>query len=162
MKKAGFLYIDEIKGVYFDPAHLAEPVLVHKGQAMCYGYIYAKQNGLAGIGIQMTYCNLETEEIRRFRETYSFEEIEDWFMQLIREYAKWAVFVWHKRQRRKATISRLEFPFSLRDGQEGSGGVRIPHYQQRKDSVHTGPYRHRKTMSTVFPAVKAVGRRLCR
>ena len=156
-EEGGLSYIDEIKGVYFDPAHLAEPVLVHKGQAMCYGYIYAKQNGLAGIGIQMTYCNLETEEIRRFRETYSFEEIEDWFMQLIREYAKWAVFVWHKRQRRKATISRLEFPFPYRDGQRDLAVSVYRTISRGKTLFIQAPTGIGKTMSTVFPAVKAVG-----
>lgn len=32
------------------------------------------------IGIQMTYCNLETEQIKYFREEFSFEEIKNGLM----------------------------------------------------------------------------------
>jgi DNA excision repair protein ERCC-2 len=60
-------FIDEIKGVYRNVAAMEQPVYVHKAQAMCYAYIYAKQNRLERIGVQMTYCNLDTEEIRYFR-----------------------------------------------------------------------------------------------
>ena len=50
---------------------MEEPVKVHKAQAMCYGYIYGVQEGLSKIGIQMTYANLETEVVKRFREVIS-------------------------------------------------------------------------------------------
>lgn len=59
-------YIDEIKGVYRNLASMEQPVYVHKAQAMCYAYIYALQNHLDRIGVQMTYCNLDTEDIRFF------------------------------------------------------------------------------------------------
>ena len=42
----------------------------------CYAYIYANQQGLSDIGVQMTYCNLETEEIKRFQNVYPYEELE--------------------------------------------------------------------------------------
>ena len=37
----------------------------------------------------MTYCNLDTEEIRRFRETYTRAELKKWFEKLVSEYEKW-------------------------------------------------------------------------
>ena len=67
--------VDEIKCVYSDVSRLEGPVFVHQAQAMCYAYLYASQQGLAGIGVQLTYCNLDTEEIRRFRVDYSLEEL---------------------------------------------------------------------------------------
>lgn len=48
--------IDEIKGIYRHVSRLTGPVPVHKAQAMCYGYIYALENKLKDVGIQMTYC----------------------------------------------------------------------------------------------------------
>ena len=56
--------IDEIKGSYRDLALLQEPVEVHKAQAMCYAYMYAAQQDLPKIQVRMTYCNLETEDLR--------------------------------------------------------------------------------------------------
>ena len=68
--------IDEIKGVYLKLEQLAEPVRVHKAQAMCYAYIFALQHGIEHIGIQMTYVNLDTEEIKYFHEDFAFSALE--------------------------------------------------------------------------------------
>ncbi len=82
--------IDEIKGVYQNLEWLEEPVFVHKAQAMCYAYMYAREQNLDRIGIQMTYCNLESEEIKRFRQDFSVEELEVWFLDVAGRYQKWA------------------------------------------------------------------------
>ena len=66
--------IDEIKCVYRNLAQLEGPVFLHQAQAMCYAYMYAREQGLGRVGVQMTYCNLETEEIRRFYEEFSFSD----------------------------------------------------------------------------------------
>lgn len=60
----GGVTIDEIKGVYMDVSYLEEPAQVHLAQAMCYGYFYCYDKGLPGAVIQLTYCNIETEEIQ--------------------------------------------------------------------------------------------------
>lgn len=54
--------IDEIKGMYMKLDLLDDAVGVHRAQAMCYAYIYALQHDLATISVQMTYCNLDTED----------------------------------------------------------------------------------------------------
>ena len=61
--------VDEIKGVLRNLEQIQKPAGVHLAQAKCYAYIYAEQNNLEEIGVQMTYCNLDTEEIRRFRKS---------------------------------------------------------------------------------------------
>ena len=71
--------IDEIKGVYMDLNYLEEPVEVHKAQAMCYAYIYASQTGKEEIQVQMTYCQMESEEIRRFTENFTIDKLKKWF-----------------------------------------------------------------------------------
>ena len=43
----------------------------------------------ATVRIQLTYCNIETEALKRFREDYTKEELEEWYSALLREYAKW-------------------------------------------------------------------------
>ena len=80
----GHVTIDEIKGVYQDVSLMEGPVPVHLAQAKCYAYIYALQNQLSEIAVQMTYCNLDTEEIRRFQENYLFAELEGWFGSLMK------------------------------------------------------------------------------
>ena len=65
LKDDGKVLIDEIKGILRSLEHLEAPVPVHLAQAKCYAYIYAVQNSLKCIDVQMTYCQMETEEIRR-------------------------------------------------------------------------------------------------
>lgn len=110
--------IDEIKGVYMDLAGLTEPIGVHRAQAMCYAYIYAVQHDCAQMGIQMTYCNLDTEEIKRFSEEITLEELEIWFLNLIAAYKKWADFSYDWKKIRQASIQDLEFPYPYRRGQK--------------------------------------------
>ena len=78
--------IDEIKCVYQDVNCLEEAVGVHMAQARCYGYIYGLQEALDEVTLQLTYCNLETEEIRRFQEIQTMDELSEWFAGLIHEY----------------------------------------------------------------------------
>ena len=63
----GTCFVDEIKGMYRRVELFENPVFVHRAQAMCYAYIFALQNNMETIGIQMTYCNLETEQTKYFR-----------------------------------------------------------------------------------------------
>ena len=110
--------IDEIKGVFKDLKRLKEPQLLHLAQAKCYAYIYAEQKNLEEIGVQMTYCNLDTEEIRRFQEVYTRAELKKWFEELVSEYEKWARYQMEWRAKRNASIKTVEFPFEYRDGQK--------------------------------------------
>ena len=84
--------IDEIKGVLRDLEYIECPVGVHLAQAKCYAYIYALQNHIDEISVQMTYCHLDTEEIKRFTQDFSFDELRLWFEDLIGKYKKWAEF----------------------------------------------------------------------
>lgn len=71
--------IDEIKGVYMDLAYLEEPVMVHKAQAMCYAFIYGTQTEAENMDVQMTYCQIETEEIKRFCDTFTLSYLKNGF-----------------------------------------------------------------------------------
>ena len=152
--------LDEIKGVYFDISKMTEPVMVHLAQAKCYAFIYAAQNHLETIGVRMTYANLDTEEVRYFQLHYAFEELEEWFLELMREYQKWAQFQYDWRKVRQASIKGLEFPFPYRDGQKElvSGVYRT--ILRRKILLIQAPTGTGKTITTLFPAVRAVGEEL--
>lgn len=150
-------YIDEIKGISGSVERLEEPVGVHRAQAMCYGAIYAGQNGLSRIGIQMTYVNLDTEEIRRFSEGFSVEELQAWYRKLVDEYHKWISYQLAWRAKRNASMEGLEFPFPYREGQRKLVGSVYHTIAQKKQIFIQAPTGVGKTMSTVFPAVRSVG-----
>ena len=151
------IVIDEIKCMYTDVNRFEKPIEVHRAQAMCYAYIYAGEQELEKIGIQMTYCNLDTEEIRRFQEEFSFTELRVWFESLMDSYRKWTDFQYEWNQIRQASIRKLDFPFPYREGQKKLAQDVYRTISRRKILFIQAPTGTGKTISTVFPAVKAVG-----
>ena len=109
------------------------------------------------MGVQMTYCNLETEEVKHFRSRYSFEELEQWFMGVLEEYRKWAEYQIQWRKIRQDSKRRTEFPYPYREGQRELAASVYRTIARKKKLFIQAPTGTGKTISTVFPAVKAVG-----
>ncbi len=150
--------VDEIKTTYRELAHMKAPNFVHLAQAKCYAYIYALQKEIENIQVRMTYCHIETEEIRYFDQEYSFTELKLWFEEVLQEYLKWAEYQYQWKQERNASIRDLQFPFPYREGQkELVTYVYQTIYHKRKLFLEA-PTGVGKTISTVFPAIKAMER----
>ena len=157
LKDDGKVLIDEIKGILRSLEHLEAPVPVHLAQAKCYAYIYAVQNSLKCIDVQMTYCQMETEEIRRFCQKFEFQELQTWFQDLVTQYEKWAKFEIEWRNVRNDSIRQIEFPFPYREGQRDLVTSVYRTILRKKKLFIQAPTGVGKTMATVFPAVRAVG-----
>lgn len=153
----GIVTIDEIKGVFFDVKELKEPIYVHLAQAMCYSYIVLVEEGLPSIELQITYCHMETEQIKRLRKTYTKEEITEWFTSLVKSYEKWAVYQYDWEKQRNDSIHALEFPFPYREGQKELAAMAYHTIQAKKRLFIQAPTGVGKTITTVFPAIKAMG-----
>lgn len=160
-RKDGKVIIDEIKGMYLDVKSLTEPVYVHKAQAMCYAYMVAENENLPEVGIQLTYCNLKTELINRFQEFFTREQITDWFISLIDSYEKWAVYEYDWKKKRDASIRAVTFPFPYRTGQKELAAMTYRTIEDKKKLFIEAPTGVGKTITTVFPSVKAMGEGLC-
>lgn len=157
IKRDKRIIIDEIKGMYSDITRLKEPIKVHMAQAMCYAYIYAEQNDLNSIGVQLTYCNLDTEEIKRFKEQFKYRKLKEWFANLILSYSRWVEMLYENTLKRQQSIENLEFPFNYRSGQREIVVSAFKTMRKKKDIYIQAPTGVGKTMSVIFPAVRAVG-----
>jgi len=149
--------IDEIKGVLRELKYIEAPIGVHLAQAKCYAYIFGKQEGLSEIGVQMTYCQMETEEIKRFRDAYKLAELEAWFLGVVNQYEKWARFELEWKEKRNHSVKDVDFPFAYRDGQRELVVSVYKTIMRQKNLFIQAPTGVGKTIATVFPAVKAVG-----
>ncbi len=152
--------IDEIKGVFRDLDYLAEPIEVHLAQAKCYACMYMKsgrQKNSENVAVQMTYCNMETEQIRRFRREYETDSLYQWFRELLDAYYKWADYQVRWQKRRNASMKGLEFPFPYRPGQRDIVRGVYHAISSKKQLFVQAPTGVGKTMSTLFPAVRAIG-----
>ena len=153
----GEFWIDEIKGTYGNLQAMEAPVPVHRAQAMCYGWIYGEKEGLSQIGIQMTYSHLDTEDTRRFREIFSMEELKNWYQKLLDDYHKWISCSLSWKKERNASMKDLQFPFPYREGQREIVSGVYHTVSSKKTLFVQAPTGVGKTMSAIFPSVRAIG-----
>ena len=95
--------------------------------------------------------------IKRFRETLTRAELKQWYEELTDSYHKWLAYQIEWRKKRNESMENLEFPFAYRKGQRKmvSG---IYHAISKKEQIFIqAPTGVGKTMSAVFPAVRAIG-----
>ena len=143
--------VDEIKGTFRDLKKMKEAIPVHLAQAKCYAYIYGEQNGLKTVRVRMTYCHMETEEIRYFHEEYLYEELQTWFGELMAQYRKWADYQFAWQKCRQASIKEMQFPFPYREGQKELVTYVYQTIYHRRKLFIEAPTGAGKTISTVFP-----------
>lgn len=157
--------IDEIKTTGA-PAELltADWNPLHWAQAKCYGAFLCEREHLAGVRIQITYYQIDTDEIIRHWRDFSAGELETFLTDTLHAYARWAKMTAEWRDVRDASMKALHFPFpAYRRGQyELACAVyrTIANGAQGKASQRlfcTAPTGIGKTMSTLFPALKALG-----
>ncbi len=148
--------IDEIKGVSSGLTFITEPVPVHEAQAMCYGYFYCTQKELDRIKIHLIYGDLETEETKDFEKIVDYEYLKEWFSKIIDKYAVWARYVIDNTAKRNETAKVIEFPFEYREGQREIVKNVYKVINMKKDLFIQAPTGVGKTMSVIYPSVKAM------
>jgi len=84
IKKDGQIIIDEIKSTNTDLINIDEGYSLHWAQALVYAYIYALEEGLDSLSVQLTYFHLETEEIKELIKDYTFQELKDFLPALLK------------------------------------------------------------------------------
>ena len=80
-----------------------------------------------------------------------------WFRSVIHEYFKWARYLCHHELQRNQSISGLEFPFPYREGQRDLAVAVYKTISRKKRLFIQAPTGIGKTLSTIFPAVQAMG-----
>lgn len=155
----GNVIIDEIKSVTQPLELIAEDYdFRHWAQAMCYGYIYGEENGLLNITIQITYIQLETDEVKKLRKSFALTKLQQFFDDLIQKYCVWADFSSSWMSARDESIRELPFPFpQYRKGQREMAGAVYRAIRDENILFAQAPTGIGKTISSVFPAVKAMG-----
>jgi DNA excision repair protein ERCC-2 len=151
--------IDEIKTTAGDIEDIEEGGLeIHLAQVKCYAYIYCTQNNLDSIGVQLTYYQLDTEELRRFAYHFTSEELESFFKYLTQSYLEWAGMIRDWVSVRDDSIRQLDFPFgTYRRGQKEFAVAAYKTIKEGSKLFAQAPTGIGKTISALFPAVKALG-----
>ncbi|MBQ7063682.1 MAG: ATP-dependent DNA helicase [Firmicutes bacterium] len=156
------LEIEEIKSTYAAPERLSfdyEPT--HRGQLLCYSHILCEQEGLSGALMRLTYFQMESETEHSFHEWWSRDRLASFFDETVREYAKWIRWQLAHNEARTDALERLAFPFAdYREGQRTMAAYVYRSIQEETDLFLQAPTGVGKTISALFPALKAMGRGL--
>ncbi|HHX69814.1 MAG TPA: ATP-dependent DNA helicase [Gallicola sp.] len=157
--KGNEVLIDEIKSTtrnLEDLKYNSNPL--HWAQAKCYGYFYCVKNDLEEIDIQLTYYQVESDDIKRIIEKFTKADLEKFYFTLLDLYLDFSIMILKFKKERDEHIRTLQFPFlSYRKGQRK---MTVGVYKTIRDKnilFAEAPTGIGKTMSTLFPSIKAVG-----
>ncbi len=155
----GEVIVDEIKS-FSQPLDqlMGEGYPVHWAQAKMYAYMYAKDHELAEMTVQLTYVHVESEAKKYYKKNFTFSELESFATEMIEGYAPYAKLQQNHRINRNESIKALNFPFeTYRAGQRKLAGAVYKTILDEKNLFTKAPTGIGKTISTLFPAVKAMG-----
>ncbi|WP_271001488.1 ATP-dependent DNA helicase [Listeria seeligeri] len=151
--------IDEIKTTEIIMEEITEDFRpLHWAQLICYGFMLAEKSDLSEVTLQLTYYQVADEEIKQFRRVMSREEMGVFVDDLLSKYAVWAKMSAAWEMKRNKTIQELAFPYdSYRRGQRELSIAVYRTAVSGENLFCEAPTGIGKTMSTLFPAVKAMG-----
>lgn len=155
----GGFVVDEIKSTSGRlPESVDETYPVHWAQAKCYAYMIAKDREQDAVTVQLTYVQAQSEAERRFRQRWTRAELERFLTEMVRAYYPCAVQQVRHGEARDRSIKELPFPFAAyREGQRKLAGAVYKSIAGKRKLFAKAPTGIGKTMSTIFPAVKAIG-----
>ncbi|CAM4023043.1 helicase C-terminal domain-containing protein [Mesobacillus thioparans] len=151
--------IDEIKSTSLPLESIAENSNpAHWAQAVCYGYMYLKEHHEEEIDIQLTYVHKTSGHKKIFKRTLTMEKLESSVNEMVAEFAPYARLQVEHKIKRDQSIKKLEFPFPrYRQGQRQLAGSVYKTIEEGRTLFANAPTGIGKTISTLFPAVKAIG-----
>ncbi|MFC6255127.1 helicase C-terminal domain-containing protein [Secundilactobacillus hailunensis] len=151
--------IEEIKTSDAAFEDLTENTLtLYWGQVKMYAYILMTDEQLDQLTLQLTYYRRTTEEVTTRQITYTLAEATTFFKAVTSEYATWLKLQADLRHSRNTSIKNLPFPFDhYRTGQRELAVSVYKAIRLKKQLFIEAPTGTGKTISTVFPCIKAMG-----
>jgi len=151
--------VEEIKTVYSFMKDFStnydEP---HWAQVKCYAVAYAREHQLDDIAVSLNYVNLFNQREHRQTRIYTRLELETFLKEILQRYIDWHRMVSEQRERLIDSAKLLEFPFeSFRAQQHRFAASVYRSIKQNHRLLAEAPTGSGKTISTLFPSVKAIG-----
>ena len=157
--KDGTPTIDEIKTTTLPPEFITgEQSPEHWAQAQIYAAIYARQQGLPAMRVRLVYYQVDEDLEFTFNHDYSADALDAIVTDLLTQYAPWAKRSAEWQRMSRASWQALPFPFaSYRPGQRAMMNAVYKTCTEGGQLLCQAPTGIGKTMSVLFPALKAVG-----
>ena len=148
--------LEEIKTIQGKWDHQADPL--HWAQAKFYGFIHATRHALEKLDVQLTYLELATGQATELRQSFTLAELAGFFNATTAIYLDWLRQREEWCRERDRSIRALAFPFaSYRPGQRKLAVAAYRVLAKGGRLFLAAPTGIGKTISALFPAVKALG-----
>jgi Rad3-related DNA helicase len=153
--------IEEIKTVYAHATGNEDDVL-HWAQLKCYGACYAAEHQLEQVNLSLNLVSLFSKKEQRHNRTFARAELDAFVTQILQQYLHWYELVTEQKQITRAQAQTLAFPFAeFRRQQRGFAAEVYRAIVNQQRLIVEAPTGSGKTISTLFPALKALGENQC-
>lgn len=157
IKEDNKIIIEEIKSTYKNYFYIDDLNELHWAQAKVYAFIYGCKNKIDEIYIRLSYFQLESNEVKSFEKKFGVNELENFTINLIKEYEKFVYHIYIQKKERNLTAQNIKFPFQeYRNGQRKLINIIYNTIKEEDIIFAQAPTGTGKTISTIFPAVKAL------
>ncbi len=130
---------------------------LHWAQLMVYAALYASEQGVDELRLQLTYWQVERNETRTFFRDESSRDLRTYLNDLIERYLEWRQKIDSWRAERDRTIREGGFPYAgLRAGQARMMEQVSDTIAGQGQSLIQAPTGTGKTVAALFPALKAL------
>ena len=153
----------EIKTSSFDFLELPNNVLtLYFAQAKIYSHILMKGSNLAQMKVTLLYFQTTTEQLSKKTVVVTRKEASEIFNQAVSEYQKWLELENVLHEQRQESLKMLKFPFDkYRKNQRELAVCVYKTIASKKRLFVEAPTGTGKTVSVLFPALKAMGEEKC-
>ncbi|HEY5524409.1 MAG TPA: ATP-dependent DNA helicase, partial [Clostridium sp.] len=151
--------VEEIKSTYMPLKDIVEDYnIMHWSQGKIYAYMICKERGLEYIDVQLSYYNLDVNEVKTFIKRYKKYELHTYILKLAEVFKRYALLEIRHKDSRNRSIKEARFPFeNYRIGQVELVKACYGTIKEGKTIFIQAPTGIGKTISTIYPSVKAIG-----
>lgn len=128
----------------------------------CCAFLYCTREGAPSVSVQILVGNTESEETRRESATYDMAHLSTFVHGLLSRVVGTASWLVERETRIRPSAANVVFPYGeVREGQEEMIHRGFSVIKQGKRLFAQAPTGIGKTISTLYPAVRAYGKGLC-
>lgn len=151
--------IDEFKTTRMELDKLEwDTVKAYSAQLMCYGFMYCTEHSTNFVTLRLTFYNYDDDDIKTIEKEFTFTQLRLWFDELLGMHVKWAKLIYNHKMRRNESLKTMKFPFTeYRRGQRELSAKIYRCIRDGKRLFAEAPTGIGKTVSTLFPSLKALG-----
>ena len=140
----------------------ANTLELYWAQAKIYAHIIMEKEGLSELSLKLIYVQTTTNVTTEKIQVISKNKAKDFFNEVIESFTNWIKLQHQLKKERDLSINNLDFPFSsYRQNQYEFATAVYKTIALNKKLLVEAPTGTGKTISTIFPAIKALGTSKC-